>query len=124
MKIIGILGIVLFLIGGLVLLIGLVVCINTWNSDYATSACEQAEKDRQKFEEAREQCRSVTSDCYRQATIGLVSEDECEQKTAFMNRQMLMGAIPAIIGLIVAVVGVFMGIGGFLLARRKKAVVA
>lgn len=124
MKIVGIVGVVLFLIGGLVLLIGLVVCINTWTSDYATSACEQAETDRQKFAEAKELCGSTTSDCYRQATIGLVSADDCDNKTAFMNKQMLMGAIPAVIGLLMAIIGLFMSIGGFLVARRRKAVTA
>ena len=124
MKIVGIAGVVLFLIGGLVLLIGLIVCVNTWTSDYATSTCEQAERDRAKFAEAKETCGSTTSDCYRQSTIGLVSESDCEAKTAFMNRQMLMGAIPGVIGFLVATVGLFMGIGGFVMARRRKRTVA
>jgi hypothetical protein len=99
MKIVGIIGILLFLLGGLVLIIGLVVCVNTWTSDYASSACAQAASDRKAFADAKELCRSVTSDCYRQATVGLVSEDDCESKKAFMNRQMIMGVVPAVIGL-------------------------
>ena len=124
MKIVGIGGILLFLLGGLVLLIGLVVCINTWSSDYATSACEQAEKDRTKFDKAKEMCGGLDSDCYRRATVGLVSEDECESKKAFMNRQMMMGAVPAVIGFVLGIVGLIMGVGGFILSRRKRAVAA
>jgi hypothetical protein len=124
MKIVGILGILLFLFGGLVLLVGLVVCINTWSSDYATRACAQAEADREKFDEAKTLCGSTTSDCYRERTIGLVSQDDCESRTAFMNRQLMMGIVPAVIGGLLAVVGFFMGVGGFVLARRKKAAVS
>jgi len=121
-KIVGILGIVVLLFGGLVLLIGLVVCINTWTSDYATSACRKAEEDQEKFSAARELCGSITSDCYRQATIGLTSEDECEAKTAYMNKQMLMGVVPAVIGGILAFIGFLMAVGGFFFGRRKTAV--
>lgn len=124
MKIVGILGIVLFLFGGLVLLVGLVVCINTWTSDYATKACAQADADKEKFDEAKTLCGSITSDCYRQKTIGLVSQDECESKTAYMSKQLMMGIVPAVIGGLLAIVGFFMGIGGFVLARRKKAAVS
>ncbi len=124
MKIVGILGIVMLLLGGLIFLIGMVVCLNTWNSDYASSACKRAEEDRIKFAEAKERCRSVSSDCYRQATASLVSDDDCEARTAFMNKQMLMGIIPAAIGGLLAVIGLFMAVGGFLLGRRKKAVAA
>jgi len=119
MKIVGILGVLLFLFGGLVLIIGLVVCVNTWTSDYATSACARAEEDRKKFDEAKELCGDVTSDCYRRATIGLTSPDDCENATAFMKRQMLMGVIPAIVGGLMGIVGFFMAIGGFFLGRKK-----
>ena len=121
MKIVGILGVLLFLFGGLVLIIGLVVCVNTWTSDYATSACARAEEDRKKFDEAKELCGDVTSDCYRQATIGLTSPDDCENATAFMQKQMLMGVIPAIVGGLMGIVGFFMAIGGFFLGRKKAA---
>ncbi len=124
MKIVGILGIVAFLFGALVFLIGLVVCINTYTSDYASSTCQQAEKDREKFSEAKELCGSTTSDCYRQATIGLTSRDDCEARKEFMNKQMLMGIVPAVIGGLIAFVGLLMGVGGFFFGRRKKAAAA
>ena len=121
MKIVAILGIILFLIGGLVFLIGGFVCFNTWNSDYATAECARAARDKEKFDEAKQMCGDTTSDCYQRMTIGLTSEADCEHNTEVMNKQMLMGVIPAIVGLLMAVAGLLMGIGGFLLARRKKA---
>ncbi len=121
MKIVAILGIVLFLLGGLALLIGVVVCINTWTSDYATAECEKAEADRKAFAEARVRCGSTSSECYKQATIGLTSQEDCDARTAFMNRQMLMGAIPAVIGLLLGIAGLIMAIGGFFVARKKAA---
>ena len=121
MRIVTILGIILFLIGGLVFLIGGFVCFNTWNSDYATAECAKAAKDKEKFDEARQTCGDTTSDCYQRMTIGLTSEADCEHNTEVMNKQMLMGAIPAIVGLLMAVVGLLMGVGGFVLGRRKKA---
>src|ERR1051325_1971442 len=78
MKIVGILGVLLFLFGGLVLIIGLIVCINTWTSDYATATCVRAEEGRKKFVEAKTLCGDVTSDCYKRATIGLTSADDCD----------------------------------------------
>lgn len=124
MKIIGILGIVAILLGGLVFIIGLVVCINTYTSDYATAACERAARDSQKFSEARALCGSTTSDCYRQATIGLTSDEECESRTEYMNKQMLMGVIPAVLGGLIAFVGLLMTVGGFFFGRKKKPVAA
>ena len=124
MKIVGILGILAFLFGGLVFLIGLVVCINTYTSDYATSTCEQAARDRGKFADAKELCGNTTSDCYRQATISLTSQDDCEAKTEYMQKQMLMGIIPAVIGGIIGFVGLLMIVVGFVFGRRKKAVAA
>jgi len=124
MKIVGILGILAFLLGGLIFLIGLIVCINTYNSDYATSTCEQAARDREKFSEAKVLCGSVTSDCYKQATIGLTSQTDCEYKTEYMQKQMLMGIVPAVIGGVLAFVGLLMGVGGFFFGRRKKPVAA
>lgn len=121
MKIVGILGILLFLLGGLVFVIGGFVCINTWNSDYATAECAKAARDKEKFDEAKQVCGDTTSDCYKRMTVGLTSEADCEHNTEFMNKQMLMGAIPAVIGFLLAIVGLLMGVGGFLMARRKKA---
>lgn len=124
MKIVGILGIVAILLGGLVFIIGLVVCINTYTSDYATVACQRAARDSEKFSEAKVLCGSTTSDCYRQATIGLTSEEECEARTAYMNKQMLMGVIPAVLGGLIAFVGLLMAVGGLFFGRKKKAVAA
>jgi ABC-type antimicrobial peptide transport system permease subunit len=121
MKIVGILGILVTLFGGLLLIIGLIVCVNTWTSDYATSACAKAEEDKKAFADAREMCGSTTSDCYKQATIGLTSEEDCEHNKEFMNRQMLMGIVPAVIGVILGGVGLIMAVGGFVLARKKAA---
>jgi len=121
MKIVGILGILAFLFGGLVFIIGLIVCINTYTSDYATSACERAARDREKFSEAKELCGSITSDCYRQATIGLTSQDECEARTETMQKQMLMGVIPAVIGGLIVFVGLIMIVVGFFFGGKKKA---
>lgn len=124
MKIVGILGIIAILFGGLVFIIGLVVCINTYTSDYATVACERAARDSEKFSEAKALCGSTTSDCYRQATIGLTSAEECEARTEYMNKQMLMGVIPAVVGGLIAFVGLLMTVGGFFFGRKKKPVAA
>ncbi|MEO5859334.1 MAG: hypothetical protein ABIR33_10330, partial [Pyrinomonadaceae bacterium] len=48
-----IIGIILFLIGGLALLIGLVVCIVTLTDDYASSTCAQAARDESAIRAAR-----------------------------------------------------------------------
>ena len=120
MKIVGILGILAFLLGGLIFLIGLIVCINTYTSDYASKACAEAARDREKFSEAKELCGSVTSDCYKQATIGLTSQEDCDHNTEFMQKQMLIGIVPAVIGALIAFVGLLMAVGGFFFGRRKK----
>jgi hypothetical protein len=99
----------------------LIVCINTWTSDYATSACVRAEEDKTKFDDAKELCGDISSDCYKRATVGLTSQDECEARTEFMKKQMLMGIIPAIVGALLGIGGFFMAIGGFFLGRKKAA---
>jgi ABC-type antimicrobial peptide transport system permease subunit len=124
MKILGIVGILLILLGGLALIIGLIVCFNTWTSDYATSTCERAARDREAIFDARERCGSTSSDCYKEATIGLTTREECEEKTAFMNRQLLMGIVPAVIGALLAFVGLLMAVGGFFFGRKKAAATA
>ena len=116
-----ILGIILIVGGGLVLLIGLVVCVTTLTSDYASSACERAANDRKAFSEARANCGSTTSECYRQATIGLTTEEECEANTSFMRKQLIMGIVPAVVGTLVALVGAVLAVLGFV-GRRKKAI--
>lgn len=113
-------GIILILVGGLALLIGAVVCVTTLTSDYASSACEKAATDQQAFSEARENCGSTTSECYKQATIGLTTQEECESKESYMRKQLIMGIVPAVLGAFVAFVGILLVIFGFI-GRRKKA---
>ncbi len=119
MKIVGILGIVFFLLGGLILLIGVVVCINTYTSDYATSACKKAAEDEKAFDEAKTLCGDTTSDCYKRATIGLTSQADCDARTEYMNKQMLMGIVPAVLGGLLGFVSLIMAIVGFVMARKK-----
>ena len=114
-------GIVLILVGGLALLIGAVVCVTTLTSDYASSTCKQAAADQEKFSEARANCGSTTSECYKQATIGLTTQEDCEYKESYMRKQLLMGIVPAVLGALIAFVGLILAIWGFL-GRRKKAV--
>ena len=116
-----VLGVILILFGGLALLIGLVVCVTTLTSDYATVACERAANDRSAFNEASARCGSPMTECYKQATIGLTTEEECESRTAYMRKQLIMGIVPAVIGAFLAFVGLVLGIFGFI-GRRKKAV--
>jgi len=118
-----ILGIVLLLGGGLICLIGLVVCVTTLTSDYATVACERAANDREAFSEARTRCGSPTTDCYKQATIGLTSEEECESRTAYMRKQLIMGVVPVLIGGFGAFLGALLTVLG-IIGRRKKVVAA
>jgi hypothetical protein len=114
-------GIILILVGGLALLIGSVVCVTTFTSDYATSACKRAAADEEKFSEARANCGSPNTDCYKQATIGLTTQEECESRTSYMRNQLLMGIVPAVLGAFIAFVGAIVAIWGFI-GRRKKAV--
>jgi hypothetical protein len=118
-----ILGILGLLGGGLVLIIGLIVCINSLTSDYASSACERAENDREAFSEARARCGSPTTDCFKQATIGLTTEEECEAKTSFMRNQLIIGVVVAVVGGFVSLVGIVLIILG-IVGRRKKVAVA
>ena len=114
-------GIILILVGGLALLIGAVVCVTTLTSDYASAECEKAAHDRKAFEEAKANCGSTTSDCYKQATIGLTTQEDCEHNESFMRRQLIMGIVPAVFGAFIAFVGLILVIFGFM-GRRKKAV--
>ena len=114
-------GIVLFLIGGIALLIGLVVCFVTLTDDYASSTCEKAARDQRAISEARTRCGSTTSDCYKQATIGLTTQEDCDSRKAFMNKQLIMGIVPSVIGGFLAFVGLVLTVFGFIRARRKRA---
>jgi hypothetical protein len=113
-------GTILTIIGALALLIGVVVCITTWTSDYASSTCEKAANDHQAFSEARERCGSTASECYKQATIGLTSQDDCEAKQSYMRNQLIMGIVPAVAGAFVALVGAILTIFGFIAWRKKR----
>ena len=57
-----IIGLMLFLGGGIILLTGALVCITTLRSDYASSACQRAARDEKAFSEARALCGSPTTD--------------------------------------------------------------
>jgi hypothetical protein len=116
-----VIGIILVMFGGLALLIGLVVCVTTLTSDYASSECERAANDRKAFDEAKATCGSTTSECYKQATIGLTTQEDCEYKESYMRKQLIMGIVPAVLGALVAFIGVVLAIFGFI-GRRKKAV--
>ena len=111
-------GIILFLVGGIALLIGLVVCVSTLTSDYASAACERAAKDAKAISDARSRCGSTSSDCYKQATVGLTTQDDCDTRKAFMNRQLIMGIVPSVIGGLLAFVGLLLTVFGFIRARR------
>jgi hypothetical protein len=114
-------GIILILVGGLALLIGAIVCVTTLTSDYASSTCKQAAADQEKFSEARANCGSPNSECYKQATVGLTTQEDCESKQSFMTKQLIMGIVPAVVGALLAFVGIILAIWG-LMGRRKKVV--
>lgn len=113
----------MILIGGLALLIGLVVCFTTMTSDYASSTCDKAARDKNAFSEARAKCGPPTTECYKQATVGLTTQDECESRKSFMRRQLIMGIVPSVVGGLLAGIGTLLTIVGFVRARRKKAIV-
>ena len=110
------LGLLLIIAGILALLIGLFACFTTLTSTYASSACEKAATDKSAFDKARATCGSSASPCYKQMTIGLTSEEECESKKSFMRNQLIMSIAPVVVGGILAIVGFFL--------RRRKALVA
>ena len=107
-------GLILIIIGILALLIGLFVCFTTLTSTYASSTCEKAAIDKKAFNEASAKCGSTTSECYKQSTILLTTEADCESRKSFMRNQLIMGIVPVVIGALLAIVGFLVG--------RKKAV--
>lgn len=107
------------IVGVLVLLIGVVACFTTLTSDYASSACEKAANDKEAFSEARERCGGTTSECYRQATIALTTEGDCESKKSFMRNQLIMSIVPVVIGLLLAFGGALFVTFGFFRGRKK-----
>jgi hypothetical protein len=108
-------GLSLIIVGVLALLGGLFACFATLTSSYASLACEKAAMDKSAFDKARAACGSTTSPCYKQMTVGLSSEEECESKKAFMRTQLIMSIVPVVVGSLLAIVG-------FFLRRRKVAV--
>ena len=108
------LGLVLIIVGVLALLFGLFACFVTLKSDYASSSCERAAADKAVFDKAKTTCGSVTSDCYKQMTVGLTAESECDARKSFMRNQLLMSVAPVAVGLLLAAIG-------FFLSRRKTA---
>jgi hypothetical protein len=111
-------GIVLFLIGGIALTIGLVVCVVTLTDDYASAACSKASRDEAAIRAARTQC-GADNECFRRSTTGLTTQDECDSRRSFMNRQLLMGIVPGVIGGFLAFAGLILTVFGFIRARRK-----
>jgi len=116
-------GIILFLIGGLILLVGIVVCVVTLTDDYASSACAKAARDREAIARARANCSPTIPDCFRNATVGLTTQEECDSRRSFMNRQLLMGIVPGVLGGLLAFVGLLLTVFGFVRARKKRTMV-
>lgn len=111
-------GIVIFLIGGIALMIGGVVTVVTLTDDYATAACAQAYRDQDAVRRARTTC-GANNDCYQRSISGLTTQEECDSRRSFMNRQLLMGIVPAVIGGFLAFVGLVLAVFGFIRARKK-----
>ncbi|MDI1242484.1 MAG: hypothetical protein PSX80_11230 [bacterium] len=116
-------GIILFLIGSVVLLIGIVVCIVTLTDDYASAACSQVARDEAAIRSARTLCRG-DNDCFKRSTIGLTTQDDCDSRRSFMNKQLIMGIVPGVIGGFLAFVGLLLTIFGFVRARTKQSTIA
>ena len=112
-------GILMFCIGMVTLVIGVIVCIVTLTDDYAPLACERAARDASKFSEAEARCGSTRTECYKQATVNLTPQEECEHRKSFMRKQLIMGVVPTIVGGLLAFTGLVVTIMGFLRARRK-----
>ncbi len=118
-KTVKVVGVLLIVVGVLALLIGVVACVSTLTSDYASSTCEKAANDKKAFDEARQKCGSTMSECYKQATIGLSTEEDCEYKKSFMTKQLVMSVVPVVIGAVLAMVGTLLAIVGFVRGRKK-----
>lgn len=106
------LGLVVIVVGVLAVLIGSFACFTTLTSDYASSACRKAEMDKIEFDKAKTACGTVASDCYKQMTIGLTSDSDCENRKDFMRKQLMMSIVPVVFGVLLSIVGFFM--------RRRK----
>ena len=113
-------GILMFPIGMVTLVIGVIVCIVTLTDDYAPLACERAARDASKFSEAEARCGSTRTECYKQATVGLTTQEECEDRKWFMRKQLIMGIVPTVVGSLLAFIGLVLTVVGFVRARRKR----
>ncbi len=100
-----ILGLALFVIGGVILLIGAVVIFSTVTSTYATNACDRAAQDQKTANEAKQRCGDISSARYKEATRTLTTASDCENAKSFMNRQLVMGIVPTVIGGLMSVIG-------------------
>jgi ABC-type antimicrobial peptide transport system permease subunit len=113
-------GIILFLIGSFILLIGIVVCVVTLADDYATKACRDANYYADRVRSARQTCRAAAdNDCYQRSIAGLTTQEECDRRRSYMNQQLMMGIVPSVIGGLIAFVGLLLTVFGFIRARRK-----
>ena len=110
-------GLVLAVLGVVILLIGAVVVAATVTSTYAPNICARAEKDKDAAREAKARCGDVTSRCYRDATDTLTTETECDNAKSFMNKQLIMGIVPIVIGGLMSVIGLAVF---FVFMRRKR----
>jgi hypothetical protein len=121
-----VIGIILSLIGLPAFVIGLIVCFVTLTSDYASSECAAAERDKAAIEEATKTCRQTRStpydvqDCIGRNTIGKKTQMDCDLNRSYMNRQLIMGVVPTIIGGILAFAGVALTIFGFIRSRKAR----
>ncbi len=104
----------LIIVGVLALLIGLVISFNTLTDDYASKSCEKAASDQPAFAQAQAKCGNVTTQCYKDSIIGLTPMSECESRKSFMKGQLVMGIVPSVFGVLLALVGLVIG--------RKKAI--
>ncbi len=113
-------GLILSIFGILILLIGLGVCVVTLTSDYASSACARAVADESKLAEAKRKCANsseyLKDNCLNREASGLTSQEECDDRRSYMTKQLIMGIVPAVIGGLLAVIGLVAIIAG-----RKKA---
>lgn len=111
-------GILLLLLGMLILIGGIIACVVTLTSDYATAACAKASADKKAFAEAKQLCGSITSDCYKTKTIGLTTDEDCEDRRSFMTKQLVISIVPVVVGGFFGLLGI--GIFVFGLIRGRK----
>ena len=112
-------GILLLLLGLLILIGGIIACVVTLTSNYATTACARAANDRTTFAEAKQLCGGTTSDCYKTKTIGLTTDQECEDRKSFMTKQLVISIVPVVIGGFFGILGIGLFAFGLIRGRKK-----